>query len=188
MILSIKITMTPELLLSRRGPPTGFGRPSRAVTLTLPEDVIAALVRIDADLSRAVVRVMQPMMGDVGAKAPVELSKFGRGAVIIVTPVPAMSRIPGVMLAPLPDGRTLITLRESMTVYEFELGLRDALDGPTRLESWERSIMSSVGEILKKARKTRSIALHQRGIIVLQSFRARSGAESRPRFPPASAS
>ncbi len=167
---------TIELLPSRRGRPQKFGRPSRAVTLTLPEDVIAALVRVDADLSRAVVRIMQPMMADAGTTPSVELSKFGRGAVIIVTPVPAMSRIPGVMLAPLPDGRTLITLRESMTVYEFELGLRDALDGATRLEPWERSIMSSVGEILKKARKTRSIALHQRGIIVLQSFRHRSAA------------
>ena len=162
-----------ELLASRRGRPQKFGRPSRAVTLTLPEDVIAALARIDDDLSRAVVRVMQPKLSNLASKPPVELSKFGKGAVIIINPFPALSRIPGVKLVPLPDGRTLITLRESMTVYEFELRLRDALDEGKPLKPWERSIMSSVAELLKGARKTNKITLHQRGIIVLQSFRHR---------------
>jgi len=167
-----------ELLASRRGRPQKFGRPSRAVTLTLPEDVIAALTRIDDDLSRAVVQVMQPKLSSRAAKPAVELSKFGKGAVIIVKPVPAMSRIPGVKLAPLPDGRTLITLRESMSVYEFELRLRDVLETNKHLEASERTIMSAVGEILRGARKTNRITLQQRGIIVLQSFRPRSGATS----------
>ena len=163
-----------QLLTSRRGRPQKFGRPSRAVTLTLPEDVIAALARIDDDLSRAIVQVMQPALSSRAAKPPVELSKFGKGAVIIVKPVPAMSRIPGVRLAPLPDGRTLITLKESMSVYEFELRLRDALDGAKHLKLWERTIMSAVGDILRSARKTNKITLQQRGIIVLQSFRHRA--------------
>jgi hypothetical protein len=175
-----------ELLPSRRGRPQKFGRPSRAVTLTLPEDVIAALSRIDDDLSRAVVRVMQPLLSNGGSMPPVELSKFGKGAVIIIKPVPAMSRIPGVRLAPLPDGRTLITLQESMTVYEFELRLRDALEGSKPLETWERAIMSSVAGILKEARKTNKITLHQRGIIVLQSFPRRSDALAKERRRPAS--
>jgi hypothetical protein len=162
-----------ELVASRRGRPQKFGRPSRAVTLTLPEDVIAALARIDDDLSRAIVHVMQPMLSSRGGKPPVELSKFGKGAVIIIKPVPALSRIPGVKLAPLPDGRTLITLRESMSVYEFELRLRDALDSAKQLKGWERAVMSAVGEILRSARKTNKISLQQRGIIVLQSFRHR---------------
>ena len=40
---------------SRRGRPRKFVRPSRAVTVTLPDDVIAALQGVDVDLSRAVV-------------------------------------------------------------------------------------------------------------------------------------
>lgn len=165
-----------EPLQPRRGRPQKFGRPSRAITLTLPEDVIAALTRIDDDLSLAVVRVVQPLVSDLASKPPVELSKFGKGAVIIIKPVPAMSRIPGVRLAPLPDGRTLITLQESMTVYEFELRLRDALEAAKHLEPWERAIMSTVGEILKDARKTRRVSIHQRGIIVLDSLRHRATA------------
>lgn len=165
-----------ELLPSRRGRPQKFGRRSRPVTLTLPEDVIAALARIDDDLSRAVVRVVQPTLSNRRAMPPVELSKFGKGAVIVIRPVPAMSRIPGVRLAPLPDGRTLITLKESMNVHEFELRLRDALDSDRNVKPWERSIMSSVGEILRAARKTNKVGLHRRGIIVLQSFRQRTTA------------
>jgi hypothetical protein len=163
--------MTAIELPSRRGRPQKFGRPARPITLTLPEDVIAALARIDDDVSRAVVRVVQPTLSTRHSMPPVELSKFGKGAVIVIRPVPAMSRIPGVKLAPLPDGRTLITLKDSMTVYEFELRLRDALESDRNMKPWERSIMSSVGDLLKSARKTNKLSLHRRGIIVLQAYR-----------------
>ena len=73
-----------------------------------------------------------------------------------------------------------------MTVYEFELRLRDALEGSKPLEAGERAIISSVAGILKEARKTNKITLHQRGIIVLQSFPRRSGALARDRRRPAS--
>ncbi len=48
--------------MPRRGRPRKFIAPSRAVTLTLPEDVLEALDALDHDLSRAVVRVTQPHM------------------------------------------------------------------------------------------------------------------------------
>ena len=54
----------------RRGPPRKFGRPSQPVTLTLPDDVIAALLGIDADLSRAIVRVTQPLVRVSRARLP----------------------------------------------------------------------------------------------------------------------
>ena len=54
---------------NRRGRPRKFSRPSRAITLTLPEDTIAALRAVDRDLSRAVVRVVQPLEQDAAAFA-----------------------------------------------------------------------------------------------------------------------
>src|SRR5215213_8330068 len=65
----------------RRGRPRKFAGPSRAVTLTLPDEVIDALAAVDADLSRAVVRVAQPEMAK-RPHAPAELAPFGRRAVI----------------------------------------------------------------------------------------------------------
>jgi hypothetical protein len=162
-----------KLIKARRGRPQKFGRPSHAVTLTLPDDVIAGLSAVDNDLSRAVVRLSQPLLIDVVVRPPAELSKYGHSAVIVIKPLPALDRMPGVSLVPLPDGRALISLDEAMSVHEFELKLSDAIDVGTDLEAWERSAMSSIREILKSARQSKAITVHQRSIIVLQSTRHR---------------
>ena len=49
------------LVQVRRGRPHKFSRPARTVTVTLPDDVIEALGQIDADLSRAIVRLAMPL-------------------------------------------------------------------------------------------------------------------------------
>jgi len=166
-----------KLIKARRGRPQKFGRPSRAVTLTLPDDVIASLTGVDHDISRAVVRLTQPLLKDVVTRPPAELSKYGDSAVIVTRRLPALNRMPGVSLVPLPDGRALISLDDRMSVHEFELKLCDAIDGSTDLEPWERSAMSSIREILKSARLSKGITVHQRNIIVLQSNRRRRIAE-----------
>ena len=157
----------------RRGRPQKFGRPARAVTLTLPEDVIAALSAVDEDLSRAVVQVCQPLVADVVAHPVAELAKYGDSAVIVVKPLPALTRLPGVTLVPLPDGRALISLDESMSSYEFELKLRDLVDTGKSLDDRERAALKTIGDMLRSARQTKGLVVHQRNIIVLQSTRHR---------------
>ena len=161
--------------LARPGPgrPQKFGRPARAVTLTLPEDVLTALLRLDDDVSRAVVRIAQPLAADVIPHAAAELSKHGDASVIVIRPIAALERIPGVTLVPMPDGRALISLDDSMTTYEFELKLRDVLDDGN-IDRADRSALQSILDILKSARQTRGVALQQRRIIVLQSTRRRA--------------
>jgi hypothetical protein len=154
-----------------RGRPHKFGRPSRAVTLTLPEDVICALERVDDDLGRAVVRVSQPLVTRPALSAGAELSNYGQSAVIVVRPVAALNRLPGVMLVPMPDGRALISLDDSMNVHEFELQLRDVLAEDRRLSREDRAALEAIGQILKTARRTHGVTLHQRRIIVLHSRR-----------------
>src|SRR5450759_2032969 len=110
----------------RRGRPRKFTSPSRAVTLTLPTEVIAALAASDHDLSRAVVRVTQPELKR-GQHPPAELQHFGRRAVIVVNPSRALEENTGVMLVPLSDGRALIAFDESVTVARLELMLLDGI-------------------------------------------------------------
>ena len=165
--------MAMKLLPARRGRPQKFGRPAHAVTLTLPEDVIAALSAIDEDLSRAVVELSQPLVADVVARPAAELAKYGDSAVIVIKPLAALSRIPGVTLVPLPDGRALISLDESMTAYEFELKLRDLVDTGKALNERERAALNTISGILRSARQTKGLTVHQRSIIVLQSNRHR---------------
>lgn len=160
-----------ELVPASRGRPQKFGRPARAVTLTLPEDILSALASVDEDVSRAIVRLAQPLTTDVVARAPAELSRYGARAVIVVKSVGALRKIPGVTLVPLPDGRALISL-DGITVFELELKLRDAVND-RRGDARERSVLASIAEILRKARRTKGMVVLSCSIIVLQSTRRR---------------
>ena len=160
--------MTVRLVAARRGRPQKFGRPSRAVTMTLPEDVVAALGGVDADLGRAVVRLAQPLLADVVHRPAAELAKYGTSAIIIVKQFKALADMAGVTLVPLPDGRAVISLDDSMSVHEFELRIRDAIE-TADLQPRERAALALIGEILKSARQTKGVVVQQRKIIVLQA-------------------
>jgi hypothetical protein len=156
-------------LAPRRGRPRKFSAPSRAVTLTLPESVLATLSAIDADLSRAVVRVVQPRMAR-RPQPPAELVAFGARAVIVVNPTRTLEERTGVLLVPLSDGRALISFDETMTAARLELGIEDALED-RRLTAADRAIFAAIREILKTARRSGDVSVHQRNIIVLESRR-----------------
>ncbi len=160
---------TVDNMRPRRGRPRKFLGRSSAVTLTLPDEVIAALRSIDPDLSRAVVRLAQPEL----ANRPhpfAELVVFGRRAVIVVTPTHTLEQRTGVSLVPLPDGRALISFDQPLTIAQLELLLRDALEDP-QLPDADRRIFDAVADILRTARRSTGVALHQRSIIVLEAAR-----------------
>jgi len=139
----------------RRGRPRKFGAPSRAVTLTLPENIIDALVHVDRDLSRAVVRVAQPEVRK-RPHAAAELSTFGSRAVIVIRPTRTLERQIGVVLVPLSDGRALISFDESMTPARLELKIEDALEDAA-LTPGDVEILGSIRDLLKEARRSSSV-------------------------------
>jgi hypothetical protein len=149
----------------RRGRPRKFSRPSRAVTLTLPEDVIATLRTIDSDLGRAIVRAIQPLEGKA-PRPPAELTMYGGRAVIIVPRNRALIDRTGVELVPLTDGRALISFDQRTTVSQFELRIMDALADPS-FDGADRVMFQALAEILRGARQTTGVSLRQRSIIVL---------------------
>lgn len=154
--------------------------PSRAITLTLPEHVIDALGSLDADLSRAVVRVAQPELAK-RPHPPVELARFGQRAVIVVNPTRSLEERTGISLVPLPDGRALISFDSPLTIAAFELMIEDALDD-RRLSRRDQAIFKAIAEILRSARRSKDVTLQQRNIIVLESRRRpRSAGTKRPR-------
>jgi hypothetical protein len=155
------------LAANKRGRPRKFNRPARAVTLTLPEDTIAALKSIDPDISRAVVRTVEPLVGEL-PKPPAELSAFGNQAVIIVSPTRAIAEHTGAELVPLPDGRALVTFDQTMSVSEFELRLSDALrDGS--LCDHDRETFESLVGILRESRQRDAGSISERSIMVLRT-------------------
>jgi hypothetical protein len=164
---------------ARRGRPRKFDVPSRAVTLTLPEDVIAALQAVDRDLSRAVVRAALPLAAE-RPRALAELATYDDRAVIVVPRNRELKARTGAELVPLSDGRALILLDDRLSIPQFELQLMDALADPG-LKDGDRALFGEVAEILRSSRRTEGIELRERSIIVMRRTKPRAGpAERRP--------
>src|SRR5262245_41219240 len=139
--------------LVRRGPgrPRKFGRPSRPVTVTLPEDVIAHLSEIDADLGQAIVSVLaRRRRSRPHAPRLAELASYGNRAVIVVAPFNALKRLAGVQLVPIGNNRALISLEAPMSVAKLELDVRDALERHP-IGRLERQALKAVADILRDA-------------------------------------
>lgn len=151
----------------RRGRPRKFTVPSRPVTVTLPEDVLAALTSIDVDLGRAIVRLAQPVLGD-RPRPPAELATFGRHSVIVVQPSRTLERRTGVELLHLPDGRALISFDQSRTIAALELLIKDSIEDADLPEA-DRRIFGAIDDILHTARRSDRVAMLQRNVIVLET-------------------
>jgi hypothetical protein len=151
----------------RRGRPRKFTVPSRPVTVTLPEDVLAALTSIDGDLARAIVRLAQPVLAD-RPRPPAELATFGRHSVIVVQPSRTLERRTGVELIHLPDGRALISFDQTRTIAALELLIRDSLEDADLPEA-DRRIFDAIDGILHTARRSDRVAMLQRNVIVLET-------------------
>jgi hypothetical protein len=161
-----KASLTPA---PRRGRPRKFTLPSRPVTLTLPERVIDALSAVDADLSRAVVRLAQPELAK-RPHPPAELATFGGRSVIVVNPTRTLERQPGVALVHLPDGRALISFDQSTTIAGLALMMADVLEGDD-LAKEDREVFEAIAGILRTARRSETTRLLQRNIIVVETGR-----------------
>jgi hypothetical protein len=142
------------------------------VTLTLPLHVIDALSSVDADLSRAIVRMAQPELAR-RPHPPAELASFGRRAVIVVNPSRALERRTGVALVPLPDGRALISFDHPTTAAGLELLIADAVED-SALPRADRAIFEAIQDILKNARRSGEVRVRQANIIVLEGRRRRN--------------
>jgi hypothetical protein len=151
---------------TRRGRPRKFVRPSRAVTVTLPDDVIAALQTVNPDLSHAVATIVQPHV----ASEPLPLAELvgdDAGTVIVVPPNRALRDRAGVELVPLPDGRALIAFDETLSTSHIELRLADAMADPD-LTGEDRAVFVELADILRRARRLGEPSLQKRNIIVLR--------------------
>ena len=153
----------------RRGRPRKFAQPSSAVTLTLPDSVIAGLRAIDPDLSRAVVRIAGPAVKQP-ARRSAEITAFGSRAVIVVNPTKTLEQRTGVLLIPLADGRALIAFDESTTPARLELQIQDALED-TALPSRDAQVFADIRDILRQMRHSKSMTLRQRAIMVIEHSR-----------------
>jgi hypothetical protein len=155
------------------GRPRKYGRAARAVTVTLPEDILARLAGVHTDLGRAIVTLAERNgKGRTRSPHPAEIAAYGNHAVIVVNPARALKRLPGVQLVPIGSGRALISLDPRYSISQLELDLGDALEHAGLVKA-ERELLQAIGKILRDARRSRQLVATERTIIVLERKRQR---------------
>ena len=169
------VRSVPLLAPQGRGRPRKYGRPARAVTVTLPEDILATLSAADTDLGRAIVKLVERRGKAlaIARKPAAEIAPYGNRSVIIVPDARALRRLPGVQLVPIGNGRCLIALEPPYSIPQLELDIRDLLTQKGLVEA-ERNTLDAVAGILRTARVSRDVTPEERTIIVLETRRRRS--------------
>jgi hypothetical protein len=156
----------------RRGRPPKFGRPSRVVALTLPEDVIDRLRRVHRDLGWAIVRLLDnapraasPRPND--APPDVELVAVADRRSLIVVNREVIRTLPGVNIIPLSGTRAFLALDIDRGMSDLELAVSDRL-GDATVERRERRALEKLRAQLTTWRRDHGLQFHTRAIIVVE--------------------
>lgn len=169
-----------------RGRPPKFGRPSRVVALTLPEDTIQALNEVDEDTGWAIVKLLEdePVREARRPKQPdVELVTIAARRSLIVVNRALFHRLPGVSIVPLTATRAFLALEVGRGVSDLELVVIDQL-AVRGLAARERRALQSLRRHLAEWRHDHGLAFHTRAIIVVEETAPRrrtAAATVRPR-------
>ncbi len=154
---------------ARRGRPRKFAKPSRAITQTLPVDVIAAVRKFDPDLARGIVRLAGRLSSD--ESHPRVSVEGARNKLIVVPPTQALVRHAGVRLVTLLDGRAFIAFQNELSVDDLELRLGDALQGG-ELTPGDRLLFEELVALLGEGRRGGGRVRIERQAILLVERRA----------------
>jgi hypothetical protein len=156
-----------------RGRPSKFGRPSRAVSLTLPEDVIQALRRVHRDLGWAIVKLLAEEGGGSTARPKkeaqpdVELVSVADRRYLIVINQEAIRTLPGVNIVPLSGSRAFLALDVDCGMSDLELAVIDRLRHAP-LEPRERRALTTLRTHLGGWRGDALLQVHTRAILVVE--------------------
>jgi hypothetical protein len=157
----------------KRGRPPKFGRPSQVVALTLPEEVIAGLRKIDADLAWAVVRLFEGEIRRAPAaqadRAVVRLVGIAERRSLIVVNRAEFPRLPGVMMVSLSASRAFLALEPGLGMSDLELAVTDRLDEET-IDERERRALTRLRAQLRRWRRDRALRFHTRAIIEVEQL------------------
>lgn len=161
------------LSVRRRGRPSKFGRPSRSVALTLPDDVLGALQAVDPDRGWAIVKLLGGQVATSErpqARADVGLLKIGAKRSLIVVNRATMPALPGVQVVPLNESHAFLALSAGCTMSDLELAVIDRLNGGTQVVARERRLLKTLRAELARWRRNRNLRVRIEAIIVLEDL------------------
>lgn len=167
------------------GRPLKFGRPSQAVVLTLPDDVLVWLRSMHTDPARAIVALFEntnPAAPTArSASRDAELAHLPGGASLIVVDQGLLRGVQGIQLIPLADGRALLALDPRRGMADLELSVLDAAEALPP-ESAQRARLLALRDDLKGWRTDSSLRFETRAIIVGQQRGSGGGRRPLPRL------
>jgi hypothetical protein len=154
-----------------RGRPLKFGRPSRLVALTLPEDVLETLRSRNEDVARAIVGLVSsadPTASRASARARVvDVVRMSRREGLIIVDPSVIPALPGCTLIRIAHDRAFIALEQGAGLAELEIAVLDRL-GEAGVTRDQRAGLRMLRGALKKWRKDRRVAAYPRSIVVLK--------------------
>ena len=173
--------MTARAGSGRRGRPPKFGRPGRVVALTLPEEVVSGLQKINADLAWAIVTLFEksskrPAMSR-RASNEADLVAVGGPRSLIVVPRQLFTslNLPGVSILPLHDDRAFLALDPGRGMSDLVLAVDDRLKTPS-LGRRQATALKRLRAQLHEWRSSRQLRCETRTIIVVERRRSRRAA------------
>lgn len=139
---------------SPAGRPPKFSEPSRPVTVTLPERILAKLQLVDNDRGLAIAKIVDSSISD-GDLSPslLEIIKVSDGqGLIVIGFSQALSQIPGIQLAEISPSRYILSVQTGISVDFLELAILDLIDRMPAGEVSEIRLLLKLRETLKTIR------------------------------------
>ncbi len=162
---------------TRRGRPSKFGRPSQVVALTLPDDVVRGLRKIDPDVGWAIVTLFEKSPARASAESDaqpdVERVTIADRRSLIVVNRAVIRHLKGVNIVPLHGDRAFLALDAGRGMTDLELAVIDSLDDPL-IELRERKALHTLRAQLRAWRHDRTLRFHTRSIIVVERLSVRA--------------
>jgi hypothetical protein len=141
------------------------------VALTLPDDVVDGLRKIDPDVGWAIVALFEksPSRDSVerDAQPDVELVTIADRRSLIVVNRAVINHLKAVNIVPLHGDRAFLALDAGRGMTDLELAVIDSLDDPL-IETRERKALKTLRAQLKAWRHDRTLRFHMRSIIVVE--------------------
>ena len=176
--------MTPRTGRGKRGRPPKFGRPGRVVALTLPEEVVLGLRKVNADLAWAIVTLFEKTAKTAkagnGSRPPsneAELVAVGGPRSLIVVPrrLFANLNLPGVSIIPLHDDRAFLALEPGHGMSDLVLAVDDRL-AQASVDPRKAAALRRLRKQLRQWRSNPRLRCEAHTIIVVERSRSRRSA------------
>ena len=162
---------------TKRGRPPKFGRPSRLVALTLPEDVLSSLRQVDPDPARAVVKLVETSAEKANSqddsKPVAELVTVGSRRSLIVVDRRAFEKLPGVSLIPISEDRAFLAFEKGKDSGVLELELIDRLEKPA-VNRAQHAALKELRTCLRECRHDPALKFLFKSILIVERDSRRS--------------